>query len=173
MKIIFLDIDGVLNADDDFGIGKENPQICGFRGISSAKVQHLKRIVDATGAKIVLVSTWKHDYEDYLENGKNPFGKYLAESLAAKGLTIFDTTILYAPKTDVFRGHEIKRWITHFPGPIESWVVLDDEFFPDYSLFRIRHHLVRTEEPHGLTYHKASLAISRLNNGEIAPRLNA
>jgi len=171
LEVIFLDIDGVLNADDDFGVGKENPQICGYRGISSAKVQRLKRIVDATSAKIVLVSTWKHDYGDYLRDGKNPFGKYLAESLAAQSLTIFDTTVLYAPKTDAFRGHEIKRWITHFPGTVESWVVLDDEFFPDYSLFRIRHHLVRTEESQGLTCRKTSLAISLLKHGEIVQRL--
>ena len=167
MKVIFLDIDGVLNADDDFGVGKENPQICGYRGISSAKVQRLRRIADATSAKIVLVSTWKHDFEDYLRDRKNPFGTYLAESLAAQSLTIFDTTVLYAPNTDAFRGHEIKRWITHFPRPVESWVVLDDEFFPDYSLFRIRSHLIKTDESHGLTYLKASLAISLLNHGKI------
>lgn len=53
MKIIFLDIDGVLNVigqgHDEYG-QTFHPHL----------VDNLKRIIDETGAKIVISSTWRH-----------------------------------------------------------------------------------------------------------------
>lgn len=54
MKIIFLDIDGVLAVNfkdnrDDYGSGF-HPEF----------VTNLKRIIDETGAKIVISSSWRH-----------------------------------------------------------------------------------------------------------------
>lgn len=54
MKIIFLDIDGVLAVNhkdgrDDYGSGF-HPEF----------VSNLKRIIDKTGAKIVISSSWRH-----------------------------------------------------------------------------------------------------------------
>jgi len=52
MKVIFLDIDGVLNlyceSRDEYG--------CCFH---SHLVDNLKRLIDETGAKIVISSTWR------------------------------------------------------------------------------------------------------------------
>ena len=63
MRVIFLDVDGVLNSDDDFG-GKRRPNPYvrdddGFlyAGICKSHVKSLKKIVEKTGAKIVLVSS--------------------------------------------------------------------------------------------------------------------
>ena len=62
-KVIFLDIDGVLNADCDFGgRSKPNPYVTSdsgkrYCGICKTHVKYLKEIVDRTGAKIVLVSS--------------------------------------------------------------------------------------------------------------------
>ena len=56
MKVIFLDIDGVLNTEDTF-----RKMIDGFLDIEidEFRVEYLKKIVDATDAKIVLSSSWK------------------------------------------------------------------------------------------------------------------
>ena len=55
-KIIFLDIDGVLNSIDYF----EHTKHCkGYSEINPKKVKLLKEIVDRTGAEIVLSSTWR------------------------------------------------------------------------------------------------------------------
>ena len=56
MKVIFLDVDGVLNT-------KYSKSRCGrFIGIDKDKVAQLKRIVDETDAEIVLSSTWRLGY---------------------------------------------------------------------------------------------------------------
>ena len=61
LKIIFLDVDGVLNC-------KSTPDRCyGYIGIEDEKVNHLKRIVEETSAKIVLISSWKEYWK------KNPY----------------------------------------------------------------------------------------------------
>jgi predicted mannosyl-3-phosphoglycerate phosphatase (HAD superfamily) len=50
MKIIFLDIDGVLNNYNTLGEGLN---------WESNAVKILKRIIKETGAKVVLSSTWR------------------------------------------------------------------------------------------------------------------
>ena len=53
MKIIFLDVDGVLNSN------KTEDVFRGFIGLDYSCIRLLKEIVDATSAEIVLVSRWK------------------------------------------------------------------------------------------------------------------
>jgi histidinol phosphatase-like enzyme len=119
VRVIFLDVDGVLNAECDFGGHKKpNPFVItaeGFRycGICKTHVKYLKKIVAATNAKIVLVSSWKRDYEDYIRNGYiNMIGKYLYNKLRKQGLEIYDTTVRYM--SGIWSGHrgfEIESWL--------------------------------------------------------------
>lgn len=132
MKIIFLDIDGVLNADCDFGgRSKPNPTVINdegqrFCGIGKTHVRHLKNIVDKTGAEIVLVSSWKKDYEEYLKYGyENRVGKYLYNKLREQELRILDTTLRYDFSYGSNRGYEIRQWLEEHP-EVDDWVVLDD-----------------------------------------------
>lgn len=170
MYIIFLDIDGVLNAECDFGgHGKPNPYVVAnggtrFWGICNTHVRHLKKIVDATGAKIVLVSSWKQSYEDYINNGyTNRVGKYLYNKLRKQGLEIYDTTLRYN-SYGYCRGFEIESWLKDHEN-IDGWVVLDDEIFRDYTE-EIKKHLIFTSQEDGLTEACADNAISILMNGE-------
>ena len=57
MKVVFLDIDGVLNDDTTPSRTKSR-----LIFVDREKLLRLKRIVAATGAKIVLSSTWRHKF---------------------------------------------------------------------------------------------------------------
>ena len=60
MKVIFLDIDGVLNSDEYVDKVKKS-DIQGIeRDIDIEKVKLLKRAIDETGAKVVLSSSWRY-----------------------------------------------------------------------------------------------------------------
>ena len=60
MKVIFLDIDGVLNSDEYFD-KIENLNVQGIeREIDVNKIKLLKRAVDETKAKVVLTSSWRY-----------------------------------------------------------------------------------------------------------------
>ena len=77
MKIIFLDIDGVLNAFNDFDEMFLEFQLTGVKKvvIDINKVLRLKEIIDKTGAKIVLISSWKKYLkrrgDTFITNNKN------------------------------------------------------------------------------------------------------
>lgn len=62
MKIIFLDIDGVLNTIETFINRKKEYKETGILNveIDEFRVQYLKQIIKETDAKIVLSSSWRH-----------------------------------------------------------------------------------------------------------------
>lgn len=67
MKLIFLDIDGVLNYE-----GYERFTRMGTRFVDPVLIKRLKKIIDRTGAKVVLSSTWRrgiYDMREGLTNG--------------------------------------------------------------------------------------------------------
>ena len=163
MKVLFLDIDGVLNADDDFGgRSRPNPMIDGYCGVSMAKARRLAKIIGATGAVVVLVSSWKYDYDDYLTTRDNNVGKYLRNKLRKAGVSIYDTTTRFDTACGEARGHEIRSWLEEHP-EVERWALLDDEVFRDYDKCDIICHMVKTEEPTGLDDVAMAKAISMLS----------
>ena len=164
MRVIFLDIDGVLNAQDDFGgRSKPNPNVGGLWGISIAKVKRLKYIVDRTDAKLVLTSTWKKDYNKYINDHVNIFGKYLYNKLRKCDLRIFDTTERYETNPSD-RSNGIKGWLKDHEGDVESYIILDDDYFPGYDDKEVNPYLVFTSICTGLTPIKARECICKLLN---------
>lgn len=137
MKVIFLDVDGVLN---EAGSKSRSPH--GFIGVDDDKVDVLKQIVDATGAAIVLSSTWKRGWSANSDEIDND-ALYLDKKLARHGLRIIDKTI-----DDTWnRGFGIKAWLdTH---AVEAWLVLDDDKFEDFEREGIMPHFVQTSFLHG------------------------
>ena len=152
MKLIFLDIDGVLNC-----MGSKS-RCEGFIGIDNDKVKRLKQIVNKTNAKIVLTSTWKRhwhknaDLNDYS-------GNYLNRKFKKQSLRIMDKTT----DDSIHRGTGIIDYINNFHTDVESWIVLDDEYFPDYKELGILDHMVKTEFIKGLQERHVDLAIELLN----------
>ena len=118
----------------------------------------LKEIVDATGAKIVLVSAWKLSWNKDGKSRNDSLAAYLDERLAEEGLIIIDKTGGYMTE----RGHGIVDWLSEHQ--VESWVVLDDEIFDDYEECGVMPHLVKTGfYDGGLKEKHVELAINLLN----------
>ena len=117
MKVIFLDIDGVLNSDEYVDRVKKS-DIQGIeRDIDIEKVKLLKRAIDETGAKVVLSSSWR-----YTKNAS-----YLKELLANYGIRLDST-----PYIQDKRGLEIKKWLSENQG-VEDFLIIDDEIFDSFD----------------------------------------
>lgn len=127
MKIIFLDIDGVLNTsatwDRVYSVYKKT----GVRPveIDEFRVEYLKQIIDETGAKIVLSSTWRSFFEknNDLVVPRSERGKELYEIFNKYGIEIYDYT---TKNNNLRREEQITMWINEHDD-IDSFVVIDDE----------------------------------------------
>ena len=87
MKIIFLDIDGVLNSRVYDRKRNWNEQT----DIDETRLPLVKKIVDGTGAKIVLSSTWREHWDKNHEKCDED-GIYINNTFAKFGLEIYDKT---------------------------------------------------------------------------------
>lgn len=151
MKVIFLDIDGVLNCQ------ASGAQHRGGIGIEPENVKHLAHIVENTGAVIVLTSTWKLHWSKNKDN-QHPSGAYVDQMLSEFGLTVLDKTPLGVSQ----RGAGIQKYLEEHS--VDSWVVLDDEIFPDFEQYGILSRLVKSSfYKEGLTHELSQEAIKILN----------
>lgn len=117
MKVIFLDVDGVLNSDEYFEKTKGLNLQGIYQDIDVEKIKLLKKAVDETGAKVVLTSSWR-----YTKNAIK-----LKELL--KEYEIFvDAT----PFIENKRGLEIKKWLLDNQN-VDDFVILDDEIFDSFD----------------------------------------
>ena len=142
MKIIFLDIDGVLNED------KSRSRCCGYKGIDDKKAENLAMIVKATNAKIVLISTWKDDWRKTDKARQGLMANYLDKKLKKQGVTVFDKTesVDKASGFHLSRGEGILQYLsTH---TVEKYVILDDYQF-DYDGCGLTGNYVKTDSKNG------------------------
>lgn len=117
MKVIFLDVDGVLNSDEYF----QRPEYKEKTGIETEvdalKVALLKQAVQETGAHVVLTASMR----------RLNIGKGLIKLLNSFGI-FPDST----PHINHERGLEIDAWIKEHPD-VEDYVILDDEIYKSFS----------------------------------------
>src|SRR5262249_32755556 len=140
VRVIFLDIDGVLNSEafalkleeKHRQLGHTSETACDcfmlYSHIDREAVARLNRLVDVTSAKMVVSSTWRKKFSV----------SELQERLDAHGLVgeIVDVTpdgyttdalreaLGYG--TRIFRGHEIDFWLQQHT-EVERFVILDDD----------------------------------------------
>lgn len=135
MKIIFLDIDGVLNSRAYDRKRNWNEQT----DIDETRLPLIKEIVDATAAKIVLSSTWRLHWNKY-SNRCDADGRYINKTFAKFGLTIYDKT----PDLGIhaLRREEIEKWLKETTEGIESFVIIDDY---RYGWGDLSEHFVKTD----------------------------
>lgn len=157
MKIIFLDIDGVLNCRNS------KPSCHGIMGIDDDKAQNLKYIVENTNADIVLISSWRTGWEKIHKERQGYMADYLDGKLEKAGLSIIDKT----DNRTAMRGEAIINWLSD--KNIESFVILDDEEH-DYKKHGLTDRLVKTEfynDMGGLQRAESEQAIAILRNSKI------
>lgn len=101
-KIIFLDIDGVINTTK-----------YRFQKFDEVSMQHLEDILDATGAKIVVSSSWRSDRErmkdSFMEHGCTQKIWDAVIDITVRGYDYMKPKSTFP----IVRGNEIKEWIDH------------------------------------------------------------
>lgn len=154
MKLIFLDIDGVLNSSAWFKcFFKQNQVIVSVPDdkLDPDAIARLNKITDATGAKIVISSTWR-----MLFRSKFP---ELIEILKEHGVT--GDIIGMTPILGTVRGKEIKSWLyTNTEYDVEKFIIIDDD--SDMDTLR-DNHLIKTTFEFGLQDEHVSWAIKWLS----------
>lgn len=176
MKVLFLDIDGVLNSENWAGYRlyciKNNmyDRVLNFIDTNDENTEHkltmiddravanLNRIVEETGCKIVLSSSWRSSQES-----ENVFTQYI---LKLKGFKyeLYDVTPrLWHKEFGTQRGEEIQLWLgkESEKNEIESYVILDDDsdLLPEQM-----NNFIHVDGQVGLTYNDVCKAIKILNN---------
>jgi hypothetical protein len=162
MRIIFLDFDGVLNTIAYLmRMGERwTSRTPEAHALDPELVGRLNAIVDATGALVVVSSSWRH--------GRTV--PQLQDLLSARGFkgTVLDTTPRSVPCLNELsrrmcgdRGDEIRAWLNGRHYVIAGYVVLDDSGDMD----AVRDHFVQTATNEGLTDDHVSRAITILLEG--------
>ena len=155
MKIVFLDIDGVLNCEGS------RSRCAGYRGIDDKKAENLAKIVKATGAEIVLISTWKEDWRKTDKARQGMMANYLDKKLKQQGVTALDKTRDYIGERYLSRGEGILDYLMN--SNVGNYVILDDFQF-DYDSCGLTGNYVKTDNYNGgLTEELAEKAIGILN----------
>lgn len=104
MKVIFLDIDGVLNTTATPRPNKDS------RVIEQTLLARLKKLQQDTGATVVLSSTWRHDREGLA-------------SAKRFGIPFMDVLPDMRPRP---RSEEIVAWLQAHPN-VQRFAVIDDD----------------------------------------------
>lgn len=151
MKVIFLDVDGVLNSKDWL----ESNRVRKENSVNPEKVKLLAEIVQNTNATVVLSSTWRYIPE-------HPMFVHLTDILGQNGIKIHSFT----PKLDGNRPKEIKAWIEKQQEEVQFISIEDDFSEDDYRKYGIEDFLVKTSyygENGGLQRNHVEQAIRLLN----------
>ena len=139
MKVIFLDVDGVLNSQQLFEKCEDDQLI----SVDEDNIKNLKTIVDATGAKIVLSSSWRYGWAEH-SDAVQDWCQILVDILAKYDL-------------------KIKDWLDKCEEKIEGFVILDDGAY-EWHRHGFDKHLVKTDFcTGGLREEDADKAIKILN----------
>lgn len=142
MKVVFLDIDGVLN---NFALIRAN----GFDYIDEAMVRMLGSLVGQTGASVVLSSFWRLDPKDRA---------LVDRALGVAGMAVVDRT----PSIPGDRAAEISQWLRSKP-EVRRFAILDDDEGAGAGL---EHSFFQTDPDVGITHDIVRRAVLHLNGGQ-------
>lgn len=133
MKVLFLDIDGVVNSRSTTDFRNNLWPVDPYMAFLIGKIQ-----LD-TDCKVVLSSSWRY-HPDGVEAAK-------------KIVDILDVT----PKTNGRRGDEVQAWLDAHP-EVETYAIVDDD-----SDFHEDQHLFKTTFETGITPEIATAITNHLN----------
>jgi hypothetical protein len=157
VKVLFLDIDGVLNshqwAVSGGGYGhamRDRPPSVETLQWDPVAVRNLRNIIEATGAQIVVSSSWR----GFGRNARTAWQAMFACYGWPDAPVIGETPDLNRMEGGIYvskiRGDEVAAWLEAHP-EVERYVCLDDD-----SDFRPDQPLVKTDGRFGLTMIEAS-----------------
>lgn len=148
-KVIFLDVDGVLNSMkfDRWLQDHHMKQYYGYELLDQNALLNLQDIVFVTGADIVLSSSWRLS---------NKCCEQLRQQLLPYGLQFIDKTVSMPYEN---RGEEIKEWLSRHP-EVDRFVILDDE--DEFKDDLLKNNFVETTFEEGLLEQHAAKAIEIL-----------
>lgn len=166
MKIVFLDIDGVLNV---YSQGRDKYGDLFHQHF----MDNLKRIIDETGAKIVISSSWRHDGFQVMQD------MWKHRGLAGEVIDItpdcqfvVDDMGMRQYYDEVSRGDEIQAWLDSHDN-IDTYVIIDDDsdMLPSQLNNFVKtaynpHHIDCVDIGYGLTSICTDKAIEILNNNK-------
>ncbi len=172
MKVIFLDVDGVLNSSVFLEVNKPeyrgSRQVVRLEGviIDRKNVAVLKEIIEKTGAAIVLSSGWKFRFDEEMKPQTEEAG-ILYSILDEYGIRLYGKTPDFSTeeirrelKFSKVKAKEIKAWMGMHKD-IDSFIVLDDLDLNDEE---INSRLIRINSVTGFTEHDVASAILMLEH---------
>ncbi len=141
MRIFFLDIDGVLNNCASTGVFHENSTdiFC---------IAILNEAIRRTGAKVVIISSWKDNFDF----------EVVRDLLYQRG--VLQDSIISATETNIHKEQGIKNFLEH--SQVEDFVIIDDNLELDDPL--LKNFCVRTDSYSGLVPEDLDLIISLFSN---------
>ena len=151
-KIVFLDIDGVLNTMQwHSDLKKDTPKDDFGYAFDPVAVANLAHIIEETGAVIVISSSWKM---------RRLPGFVLDITPNTLSDEVLRTANLDEMNLGVCRGNEIKEWLSRHEGEASNYVIIDDfdDLLPEQE-----DHAVLTDSWIGITKWDAEKAIKILN----------
>eukprot|EP00199_Chlamydomonas_sp_CCMP681_P003489 CAMPEP_0119107342 /NCGR_PEP_ID=MMETSP1180-20130426/9652_1 /TAXON_ID=3052 ORGANISM="Chlamydomonas cf sp, Strain CCMP681" /NCGR_SAMPLE_ID=MMETSP1180 /ASSEMBLY_ACC=CAM_ASM_000741 /LENGTH=164 /DNA_ID=CAMNT_0007092815 /DNA_START=72 /DNA_END=566 /DNA_ORIENTATION=+ len=156
-RVLFLDVDGVLHPLRlMFKDGKVIDEHC----FQKSCCEQLKKVVQATGAEIVLSSSWRchAGSRDKLQDALRQWGL---------GFTRWTTT----NPLDGKRASQVLRFVSDHAAEIEGWAVVDDEDLLEGAgdglmLQVFAQRFVRTDCDLGLNVAQADKLIAILNSAD-------
>lgn len=130
MRVLFLDVDGVLNNQTT------EERFNGYIGINPVLAKRVQRIVKDTGCKVVLSSYWRLDEAN-------------REHVKQEAVEFIDVTPSFTKKLEqpIFarnrwwdyplRGSEVQHWLKAHP-EVTRYAILDDDgdFYDEQPLFQ-------------------------------------
>ena len=163
-KYLFLDFDGVLNTEfyQDLQISKGEPWRDGHGPLFDPQtVEQLRRIIDATHADIVIVSSWKYLGLEAMQD------MWVARHLPGSVVDITPSVVSASWSPDdsgldarQSKGIEIDFWLFENAPQDARYVIIDDEYvIQDFQL----PHFILTNPFDGITDLLADRAIALLN----------
>lgn len=153
MKIIFLDIDGVLNSEEWDSYVQSFTYGARFNScylLSQEMILRLQNVIFQTNAEIVLTSSWRTNIQAL---------NALTKQLNLYHLRLKDTTLYSTYNT---RADDIHEWLRSHPS-VHSYAIVDDydDGFSNDEVLAT--HFVQTTFAQGLTSEKAEKIVEILS----------
>lgn len=167
MKVIFLDIDGVLNSE---AFSKESHKIYLATGeikpdVDEKAVQRLQTVIKATGAKIVLSSSWRNEYNRVKTGESLGVSDDILELIRL--FKKYDLEVISAIPNEKLREDGILKWLK-LNKDIDKFVIVDDENVISFK--GISPYFVQTDyygEESGLQDSHVDTVIELLNTAKV------